>query len=141
MYTISDDKSRLNRDLIYEFLNSKSYWAQGIPRATFEKSIENALCFGVYLDEDQVGFARVISDRATIAYLGDVFVLPEHRGRGVSKLLLKTIHAHPELQGLRRWILLTADAHSLYEQAGWNKIKKPELWMELHNPNPYGQSN
>jgi GNAT superfamily N-acetyltransferase len=140
-YTVSTDQSRLNNDLIYNFLNTQSYWAKGIPIETFERSIQNALCFGVYHNNDQVAFARVVTDRATIAYLGDVFVLPEHRGKGISKLLLKTIHAHPELQGLRRWILLTADAHKLYEQAGWNTIKKPELWMELHNPDPYNQNN
>ncbi len=140
-YTVSTDKSRLDLNLIYEFLNTESYWAKGIPRDTFEKSISGALCFGVYQGTKQVAFARIITDYATVAYLGDVFVLPEHRGQGISKLLLKTIHAHPEIQGLRRWILLTKDAHTLYEQAGWSPIKKPELWMELHNPDPYNQNN
>lgn len=123
--------------MIAEFLVS-SYWAKGIPAATVEKSLENSLCFAVLDGDRQIGFARVISDRATIAYLADVFVLPEYRGRGLSKWLMECIISHSELQGLRRWILATLDAHGLYEKFGFTPLKRSKMFMERHNPNVYG---
>jgi GNAT superfamily N-acetyltransferase len=137
-FTISTDPARLDRDVIHGFLGS-CYWAKGIPRDVVERSLAHSLNFGVYHGAEQVGFARVITDRATIAYLGDVFVLDAWRGRGLSVWLVKTIVAHPELQGLRRWILLTRDAHRLYEKAGFTPIAVPDRWMELWNRDPYAR--
>ncbi len=137
MNTISTDKSRLDVTMIYQFL-SQSYWAGKIPRQLVERSIENSLCFGAYDGDQQIGFARVISDYATFAYVGDVFVLPSHRGRGVSKQLMEGIRHHPQLQGLRRWHLLTRDAHRLYEQFGFHALEAPERHMEIAVQNPYG---
>jgi GNAT superfamily N-acetyltransferase len=135
-YEISTDKSRLDVGMIHQFLGS-SYWAKNIPRAVIERSIQNSVCFGAFCGGQQVGFARVITDRATFAYLADVFVLPEHRGRGLSKMLMRAILDHPELQGLRRWMLATADAHGLYAQFGFQPLPNPENFMTLHNPNVY----
>jgi len=136
-FTVTCDPTRMDRAVIAEFLAS-SYWAKGIPPATVEKSLAHSLCFSLLDGERQVGFARVISDHATIAYLGDVFVLPEYRGRGLSKWLMECVTSHPELQSLRRWILATQDAHGLYEKFGFTPLKKPEMFMERHNPNVYG---
>jgi GNAT superfamily N-acetyltransferase len=134
---ISTDRARLDVDLIHNFLTN-CYWAKGIPRGVVTNSIEHSLCFGVYDgSRAQVGFARVISDFATIAYLGDVFVLESHRGRGLGKWLMECITQHPALQGLRRWILLTRDAHELYAKFGFAPLQKPERYMELHQPNVY----
>lgn len=108
-----------------------------IPKDRVLVSIENSLCFGVYTGSRQIGFARIISDFSTIAYLGDVFIVKDYRGMGLSKWLMETIMNHPDLQGLRRWILLTGDAHQLYRQFGWKEIADPSLWMELHNKNAY----
>lgn len=138
-YTITTDRSQLDLPLIHRFLSEDSYWSQGIPIETVRKSIENSLCFGVFQDKNQVGFAKVITDYASFAYLADVFILPAHRGRGLSKMLLKTIHEHPDLQGLRRWMLVTADAHGLYRQFNWKALAAPERFMEQHNPNIYKQ--
>lgn len=136
-FTVTCDPAKMNRAAIADFLAS-SYWAKGIPAATVEKSLAHSLCFAL-LDGDRLaGFARVISDHATIAYLGDVFVLPAYRGRGLSKWLMECIISHPELQGLRRWILATQDAHDLYEKFGFTPLKRPEIFMERHNPNVYG---
>jgi len=136
-FTVTSDPAKLDRAVIAEFLAS-SYWAKGIPAATVEKSLERSLCFALLDGERQIGFARVISDQATIAYLGDVFVLPEYRGKGLAKWLIECVVSHPELQGLRRWILATRDAHGLYEKFGFTPLKRPEFFMELHNPNVYG---
>jgi GNAT superfamily N-acetyltransferase len=136
-FTVTCDPSKLNRAVIAEFLAS-SYWAKGIPAATVEKSLAHSLCFALLDGDRLIGFARVISDYATIAYLGDVFVLPEYRGRGLSKWLMECIIGHPELQGLRRWILATRDAHGLYEKFGFTPLKTPGIFMERHNPNVYG---
>ncbi|MDJ1503906.1 GNAT family N-acetyltransferase [Xanthocytophaga agilis] len=136
-YTISTDKTRLDIPLIHHFLSTKSYWAINIPYQTVQKSIENSLCFGVYQGKQQVGFARVITDFATVAYLGDVFIQEEYRKNGLSKWLVETITSHPELQGLRRWVLLTSDAHTLYEKYGFKVAARPENWMEKHNPDVY----
>jgi GNAT superfamily N-acetyltransferase len=136
-YSISTDRDRLDVALIHDFLSNRSYWAQGIPIDVVTRSIENSLNFGIYHKDQQVGFARVITDYATVAYLGDVFVLEEHRGQGLSQWLMEEVHTYPSLQGLRRWVLLTADAHGLYEKTGWKRIAKPERYMERHNPDVY----
>ncbi len=137
-FTVTCDPARMDRAAIAEFLAS-SYWAKGIPPATVERSLAHSLCFVLLDGERQVGFARVISDHATIAYLGDVFVLAEYRGRGLSKWLMECITRHPELQGLRRWILATRDAHGLYEKFGFTPLKAPEFFMERHDPDVYGR--
>lgn len=135
-YTISTDSSRFDLEMVYDFL-THCYWAEGIPRDMVQRSVDNALCFGVFAEEKQVGFARVITDRATYAYIGDVFILESHRGRGLSKLLMKAIMEHPELQGFRRWSLVTDDAHGLYKQFGFRPVKNPEKYMEIVNSNVY----
>ena len=124
------DPARLERDMIYAYLSGESYWAAGLPRDVFERSLAGSLCFGVYVAGKQVGFARMITDQATFAYLADVFVLPDWRGRGISKALLAHILAHPGLQGLRRMLLATADAHGLYAQFGFTALSRPERMME-----------
>ena len=134
-YTISTDRSRLNLDLIHEFISSDSYWGTGRKLAVVERSIENSLPFGVYHGDEQVGFARIVTDYATFAWVADVFIMPAHRGRGLSKWLMETILAHPRLQGFRRWVLSTRDAHGLYEQFGFMKLHRPERWMERPDPN------
>lgn len=136
-FTISTDKSKLDIDAIHEFLSTKAYWCLNITKTTVETALQNSLCFGVYQRDKQIGLARVITDFSTIAYLGDVYILEEYRGNGLSKWLMETIMKHPNLQGLRRWILLTGDAHGLYRQFGWTAIADPTLWMELHNKNVY----
>jgi GNAT superfamily N-acetyltransferase len=128
-YTISTDKALLDISLIHSFL-SESYWAKGIPFANVQKRIENALCFGVYTDGKQVGFARVISDFESFAYLADVFIIESHRGQGLSKILMSYIVAYPDLQNLRRFILATADAHGLYAQYDFKPIDNVPRWME-----------
>jgi GNAT superfamily N-acetyltransferase len=129
--TISTDKSKLDRELIHRYLAEESYWATNIPRELVERSIENSLCFGAYDGSRQLGFARVVTDCATFAYLGDVFVIAGARGRGVAKQLVRAVREHPELQSLRRWHLLTRDAHSLYEQFGFRSLEAPERHMEI----------
>jgi GNAT superfamily N-acetyltransferase len=136
-FLISTDPARLDLGVIHGFL-AKCYWAKGIPREVVARSIEHSLCFGVYDGSGaQVGFARVVSDFATVAYLGDVFVLESHRGRGLAKWMMECIVQHPELQDLRRWILLTRDAHGLYAQFGFTPVKSPERYMELHRADVY----
>ncbi len=136
-FEISTDKSRLQIDVIQKFLSDESYWAQSRTLEQTRTAIENSVCFGVYDADKQIGFARVISDFATFAYIGDVFVLSEYRGQGISKWLMETMLGHPDLQGLRRWILATKDAHGLYSQYGFHGLKFPERWMELPAPNAY----
>ena len=136
-FVISTDKNRLQTALIHKFLIQESYWANTRTLEQTERAIENSLCFGVYHGEKQIGFARVISDLATFAYLGDVFILKEFRGRGLSKWLMETVVSYPDLQGLRRWILATKDAHGLYEQFGFTPLNLPERWMERADPNAY----
>jgi len=136
-FLISTDRSRLDLGVIHGFLTN-CYWAKGIPREVVARSIEHSLCFGVYDGSGaQVGFARVVSDFATVAYLGDVFVLESHRGRGLSKWLMGCVMQHPALQNLRRWILLTRGAHGLYTQFGFTPVKSPERYMELHRADVY----
>lgn len=140
-FVVSDDPARLDIDTVHEFL-STSYWAQGIPREIVERSIANSLTFGIYTPKETggelVGFARVITDRATFAYLADVFVSEAYRGHGLSKFLLQSILAHPEIQGLRRWMLMTRDAHGLYSQFGFAGLDMPENAMQLKLPISYG---
>lgn len=136
-FCISTDKSKLDIDSIHEFLSIKAYWSRNIPKERVQRAIENSLCFGLYKKENQIGFARIITDFSTIAYLGDVYILEEHRGLGLSKWLMEVIMSHPDLQGLRRWILLTGDAHGLYRQYGWTHIADPTKWMEIHNKEVY----
>ena len=134
-YSISTDRSRLDIDLIHNYLSNESYWASGRSREVVARSIDNSLPFGIYKDGAQVGFARIVTDYATFAWVADVFVLPEHRSRGLSKWLMEVILAHPRLQGFRRWVLSTKDAHELYERYGFIKLHRPERWMERPDPN------
>jgi GNAT superfamily N-acetyltransferase len=153
-FLISTDPALLDLDLIHNFLTN-CYWAKGIPKDVVARSIKHSLCFGIYDESDaevpdlskparpgapktaQVGFARVVSDLATIAYLGDVFVVESHRERGLGKWMVECIMRHPALQGLRRWILLTRDAHQLYAKVGFTPLKAPQRYMELHYPEVY----
>ena len=135
--SISTDKARLDLDLIHRFLSQESYWALNIPMEVVQRSISNSLCFGMYDGTDQIGFARVITDQATFAYLADVFVLPDYRGRGLAKQLVATIADWPALQGLRRWVLATRDAHTLYTQFGFTALDQPDLFMQRKRENPY----
>ena len=136
-YTVTDDQNDLEMDTIYRFLHEASYWAENIPRSIVEKSVANSLCFGLYHGKKQIGFARAISDYATFAYIADVFVVPGHQGKGLGKWLISCILTHPELQGLRRWMLATLDAHGLYEQSGFVGLRHPEWFLEIHNPDIY----
>ena len=136
---VTTDPSRLDVDLIHGFL-TRSYWAAGIPRDVVARAIEHSICFGALDGGRQVGFARVVSDRATYAYVSDVFVLESHRGRGVGKRLMAAIMSHPDLQGLRRWSLSTRDAHGLYRQYGFHEPRHPERAMEVLDECPYGIS-
>src|SRR5688572_6472758 len=135
-YVISTDKGRLDLKVIHDFL-SRSYWAEGIPVKTVLRSIENSLTFGIYKNDRQVGFARVITDYATFAYIADVFIDEYHRGQGLGKWLIEVITSHPELQGLRRWMLVTRDAHELYSKVGFTRVKNPDNLMEIRNPDVY----
>jgi GNAT superfamily N-acetyltransferase len=150
-FLVSTDRARLDLDVIHGFLTN-SYWVKGISRELVARSLEHSLCFGIY-DESgsegpdlakavrpgapQVGFCRVVSDLATVAYLGDVFVLETYRGRGLSKFLMECVTQHPALDGLRRWILLTRDAHDLYKKFGFTPLKSADRYMELHRPDVY----
>lgn len=152
-YRISSDRRDIDLDTVHRFLCDEAYWSQGIGRKIVAKGISNSMCFSVLhrLDSDakemlvtkavaresQVGFARVITDRASFAYLADVFVLPAHRGQGLSTWLIDTIIAHPDLQGLRRWMLATRDAHALYARVGFEPLKTPERFMVIHDPDVY----
>ena len=136
-YFISTDKSLLNINMVHLYLSVDSYWAKNIPLHVLKVSIENSVCFGVYLSQQQVGFGRVVTDKATFAYLADVFILESHRGKGLSKLLMEAVMSYPELQGLRRWMLGTWDAHGLYTQFGWQALTNPERFMQLHNHDIY----
>ncbi len=136
-FTIDTERSRLDTDAIQHFLENDSYWARNRTREQTLAAIENSICFGLYTASRQIGFARVVSDRATFAYVGDVYVIDEFRGQGLSKWLMETMLAHPDLQGLRRWVLATRDAHGLYAQYGFTELKHPDRWMELAAPNAY----
>lgn len=135
-FSISTDKSKLNCKAIHHFL-SQTYWSEKIPIEIVQKSIEGSMCFGVYDNNKQVGFARMVTDNATFAYLADVFIVEEYRGKGLSKWLMEFILSHPELQGLRRILLATRDAHSLYEKFGFTPLNNPDRFMHIHNPDIY----
>jgi len=137
-FRVSTDKEQLDTLLIHRFLSEQSSWARGIPLALVQKSIEHSLCFGGFIGNDQVAFARVITDYVTFANLVDVLVLPEHRGAGYGKALMAAVVAHPKLQGLRRFTLATEDAHSLYSQFGFTSPAKPHLFMERYDAGVYG---
>jgi GNAT superfamily N-acetyltransferase len=130
-YEISTDAYRLNVDVIHTFLAEDSYWSPGIPRSVVERAIENSLCFGVYHGAAQVGFARVVTDKSTFALLADLFILKAHRGKGLSKWLMRCVVGHEDLQGLRRLLLLTSDAHGLYSQFGFGQLGNPSRFMEV----------
>ena len=138
-YEYTCDKTRLDIEAIHGFL-AQTYWSPGIPRAIVERAIANSLCFAIFHDQRQVGFGRVVTDKATFAYLADVYVLPEHRGKGLSKRLMEHVRQHPDLQGLRRMLLATADAHGLYEKFGFKPLAAPDRMMEIHNPDVYRSS-
>jgi N-acetylglutamate synthase-like GNAT family acetyltransferase len=137
-YTISTNRERLDFNVIHGFL-TQSYWAAGVPMEIVKRSIENSLPFGLYENDRQIGFARVITDYATFAYLADVFVLDAWRGSGLGHWLVAVIDSHPQLKGLRRWMLATRDAHGLYSTVGFQSLKQPDRWMEKHDPDPYAK--
>ncbi len=136
-FSIDTDKTRLDIALIQSFLTNDSYWAQDRTIEQTRTAIENSICFGLYDGTAQIGFGRVVSDQATFAYVGDVFVIDSFRSQGLSKWLMETMMEHPDLQGLRRWILATRDAHGLYQQFGFDELKHPDRWMEKPAPNAY----
>lgn len=138
-FCVSSDRSRLDITAIHDFL-SNSYWSPGIPLDVIKRAIEGSLCFGLFHLKAQVGFARVITDRATFAYLCDVYILEDYRGRGLGRWMLENVLAHPDLRGLRRSVLVTRDAHGLYEQFGFRPLARPEGFMELHRPDVYMNS-
>lgn len=137
-YVITTDKQKMDITAIHQYL-SNSYWAAGIPISVLEKCIANSLCFGILHNGAQVGFARIVTDKATFAYLADVYVLEEHRGKGLSKWMMATIQSHPDLQGFRRWLLATRDAHGLYKQFGWTELTEQasKSMMQRHFPDVY----
>lgn len=136
-FLITTDKSKIDIVAIHDFLSKHSGWSDNIPFDKVKTSIDNSLNFGLFHNHKQIGFARIISDFSTIAYLGDIYILDNYRGQGLSKKLMDVIMEHPNLQGLRRWILLTSTADWLYEKYGFTKLPKPELYMELFNSNVY----
>ena len=131
MIEISTDRARMDVEAIHRYLSEESYWAKGIPREAVERAVEHSLCFGAFEDGVQVGFTRVITDYATFAYVADVFVVASHRGHGIGKRIMEAVLAHPELRGLRRWHLVTRDAHGLYAQFGFAPLDAPERHMGL----------
>lgn len=139
-YLVSDDSGKVSVDAVHRFLSEESNWSKRIPRAAVEKSIANSLCFTLLKGDEQIGFARVITDRATIAYLGDVYVVNAFRGKGLSKWLMDCVMSHPDLQNLRRWILVTGDAHGLYGRYGFTQLAAPDRYMEKHDPAVYLES-
>lgn len=134
-YTISTETERLDLDIIHRFISEESYWGRGRELETVRRSVENSLPFGIYAGAEMVGFARVVTDYATFAWIADVFIVAEHRGRGLSKWLMETMLSHPDLQGFRRWLLATKDAHGLYRQFGFDELRRPERFMERPDPN------
>lgn len=135
-YEISTDPARLDLDLTHRFLSEEAYWSTGVPRDVVERAIDGSIVFGIYHDRKQVGMARIVSDKATFAWLCDVFVLPAERGHGLGKWLMECVKSHPDLQGLRRWLLATSDAHGLYAQYGFTPVD-PSRFMEIRDPDVY----
>lgn len=136
-YEISTDPRRIDVEMVFRFLSEESYWSRGIPRTVVENAVANSLCFGVYRRDEQVGFARIVTDKATFALVADVFILKPHRGLGLSKWLMSEVMRHPELATLRRLLLLTSDAHSLYAQFGFTEIGNSWRFMEVLRPDIY----
>ena len=134
---LSSDSARLDRALIHGYLANESYWAAGVPATVIERALDHSLCFGIYCGRAQLAFARAVTDRATFAYLADVFVVAGERGRGLGKWLVEAMGRHPDLQGLRRWLLATRDAHALYAQSGFKPLANPARFMERHDPAVY----
>jgi N-acetylglutamate synthase-like GNAT family acetyltransferase len=137
---ISNDKTRLDLDVIHAFLSKESTWALNIPRSLVEQSISNSLCFGGYENGQQIAFARVVSDFATFAYLMDVFVVPQHQGRGLSLQLVQAVMSHPQLQGLRRFMLASSNARGLYQRFGFQQLGNPDIMMEINIPDIYSKT-
>jgi len=135
-YVISTDIEKIDVDVVHGFLSS-AYWSRGVPRSIIQQAMHGSLCFGVYRDDQQVGFARVVSDQATFAWLADVFVLPTEQGAGLGTWLMEVVMSHPDLQGLRRWMLATQDAHELYRRFGFTDLVQPERYMEIVKPDLY----
>jgi GNAT superfamily N-acetyltransferase len=133
-YSISTENERFDLALIHDFISHQSYWGQGRKLETVQRALDHSLNFGIFKNNQQVGFARVVTDFATFAWVADVFILEAHRGKGLAKWLMKSILSHPELQGFRRWVLATKDAHQLYRQFGFQELKRPERWMERPDP-------
>ncbi|MEM9003152.1 MAG: GNAT family N-acetyltransferase [Cyanobacteria bacterium P01_F01_bin.86] len=136
-FIITDRREALDDEMIYRFLSERSYWSQGIPKAIVVKALDNSLCFGVFQEKTQVGFGRIVTDRATFGYLSDVFILESYRGLGLGKWLVECMMSHPELGNLRRWMLATGDAHRLYQQYGFRPLGKPDMLMEKLVPDIY----
>lgn len=136
-YEISTEPQRLDVGVIHDFLSKESYWAPGISRQLVQRAIHNSLCFGAYAGDEQVGFARVVTDKTTFALLADVFVVSAHRGKGLSKWMMQCVVGHQDLQGLRRFLLMTSDAHGLYRQFGFTEIGSPSRFMEIYRPDIY----
>ena len=136
-FKVTTNRDDLQVDAILDYLVNHSYWGKDRTLEQLETVIENSFCFGVYKDNKQIGFARLVTDFATFAYLGDVYILDEYQGNGLGKWLMEVISEHPKLQGFRRWVLATRDAHGLYEQYGFTEFKHPERWMEKAAPNAY----
>lgn len=136
-FSISTDKNLLDINLIHNFLSNESYWAKGISKERIKKVIENSFCFGIYKDNKQIGFARVVSDLSSFAYLADVFVLKDYRGKGLASLLIKTILGYDNFKSIRRWLLATKDAHEIYKKLGFKSLENPEKFMEIFNPDAY----
>jgi GNAT superfamily N-acetyltransferase len=139
--TISFDPARLDRDRVHAWLSREAYWSLGLPRAVFDRAVENSLVASAFVADEQVGFARVVTDHATFAWLCDVFVAPSRRGRGIAARMIAAILDHAELQGLRRWALRTRDAHALYRRYGFVELAEPQRSMEMHNPDVYGHAS
>lgn len=141
-FLISTDPALIDIDIVHHYLSKESYWAENIPKSIVEKAIQNSLCFGVYYQKSQIGFARIMTDKATFAYLADVFILPSEQSKGLGKWLMQVIHQHPELQGLRRWLLTTKDAHGLYKHFGWQPITDDlrNRLMTINKPNIYKEN-
>jgi GNAT superfamily N-acetyltransferase len=132
-YLVTTDKARLDLEMVHGFLKT-SYWAAGISADVVMRSVKNSLAFGLFRGDEQVGFARVVTDYATFAYLADVFVLEPHRGQGLGRWMMEVVFSHPELQGLRRWMLATRDAHGLYRKYGFTELENPQIFMERYSP-------
>lgn len=137
-YRLTTDVTLFDMDVLFRFISEESYWARGMSRQTFERAVRHSLCFGLFDGELQIGFGRVVSDFASVAYLKDVFIREDYRQRGLSKWMMECILAYPDLQEIRRWLLVTADAQELYKKFGFTPLKAPEKFMELHNPEVYG---